>query len=138
MKDIQQAVAAYLAAETGVRTVCDRSRLAEYPLLAVSVEEKNAVLVDGGRQAETTFAVTITAKADRTGEGNGALLSSAAQALLGGVPMMTRGGEKRVLHPSDCETTGETLTFNVTVCMPIPDRRRPQSAGIMQELHVTL
>ena len=54
MKAIQNSVAAYLQACTGVRTVADRTRArGEYPLLAVSVREDGTVLVDGGRQAET-------------------------------------------------------------------------------------
>lgn len=78
MTGIQQAVATCLQERTGIRTVCGRSRLAEYPMLAVSVSEKATVLVDGGRQAEKTFAVTVTARADRAGDGNTALLTAAA------------------------------------------------------------
>ena len=137
MKDIQQAVADFLTAQTHVRTVCGRSKLAEYPMLAVAVEETDTVLVDGGRQAETTFAVTVTAKADRTGEETTTLLTSVARALPGGIPM-TRDGEKRVLHPFKCETKGETLAFTVAVCLPIPDRSHPQDPGIMRELHFTI
>ena len=137
MKDIQQAVADFLAARTGVRTVCGRSKLAEYPMLAVAVEERDTVLVDGGRQTETTFAVTVTARADRTGEETTALLASVAQILPGGIPM-ARDGEKRVLHPLKCETKGETLAFTVAVCLPVPDRSQPQAPGIMRELHFTI
>ena len=46
MKAIQDSVAAYLQACTGVRTVADRTRArGEYPLLAVSVREDGTVLV---------------------------------------------------------------------------------------------
>ena len=44
MKAIQDSVAAYLQACTGVRTVADRTRArGEYPLLAVSVREDGTV-----------------------------------------------------------------------------------------------
>ena len=60
MKAVQDSVAAYLQACTGVRTVADRTRArGEYPLLAVSVREDGTVLVDGGRQAEHTYRVTV-------------------------------------------------------------------------------
>ena len=77
MKAIQDSVAAYLQACTGVRTVADRTRArGEYPLLAVSVREDGTVLVDGGRQAEHTYRVTVSAASDREREVNTALLSS--------------------------------------------------------------
>ena len=45
MKAVQDSVAAYLQACTGVRTVADRTRArGEYPLLAVSVREDGTVL----------------------------------------------------------------------------------------------
>ena len=95
MKAIQDAVTAYLQKATGVRTVADRTRVAgEYPLLAVAVREDGTVLVDGGRQAEHTYRVTVTAASDRNRDGNTALLASLAPHLLRGVPM----GD-RVLHP---------------------------------------
>lgn len=137
MTGIQQAVAAHLQARTGVRSVCGRSKMAEYPLLAVSVAETGTVLVDGGRQVEQSVAVTVTARADRTGDGNAALLAAAAQAVLGGIPM-TRGGEKRVLHPLKCETDGETLTFAVTVCLPVEEQQPQQPSPAMQTLTFTL
>ena len=137
MTAIQQAVAACLQERTGIRTVCGRSKLAEYPMLAVSVSEKGTVLVDGGRQAEKTFAVTVTAEADRAGDGNGALLAAVAQALPGGIPM-TCGGEKRVLHPLKCETEGNVLTFTVTVCLPVEEQAPSQPTPAMLTLHVAL
>lgn len=137
MTGIQQAVATCLQERTGIRTVCGRSRLAEYPMLAVSVSEKATVLVDGGRQAEKTFAVTVTARADRAGDGNTALLTAAAQALPGGIPM-TCGGEKRVLHPLNCETERDALTFTVAVCLPVEEQAPPQPAPAMLTLHVAL
>ena len=137
MTAIQEAVAACLQERTGVHTVCGRSKLAEYPMLAVSVAEKSTVLVDGGRQAEKTFAVTVTAKADRTGDGNAALLAAVTQALPGGIPM-TCGRERRVLHPLKCETEGNVLTFTVTVCVPVEANLPSQPAPAMLTLHVAL
>lgn len=56
----------------------------EYPLLAVSVREDGTVLVDGGRQAEHTYRVTVSAASDRERDGNTALLSSLTPVLLRG------------------------------------------------------
>ena len=96
MKAIQDSVAAYLQACTGIRTVADRTRArGEYPLLAVSVRER---------------------------EVNTALLSSLTPVLLRGVPM----GE-RTLHPLELKTEGETLTFTVELCVPLP---RPEKPGM--------
>ena len=92
MKAIQDAVTAYLQKVMGVRTVADRTRVAgEYPLLAVAVREDGTVLVDGGRQAEHTYRVTVTACSDRNRDGNTALLASLVPHLLRGVPMGDRG-----------------------------------------------
>ena len=116
MKAIQDAVTAYLQKVTGVRTVADKTRGAgEYPLLAVAVREDGTVLVDGGRQAEHTYLVTVTACSDRNRDGNTALLSSLAPCLLRGIPM----GD-RVLHPLDVKTEGEELTFSLELCVPVP------------------
>ena len=120
MKAIQDAVTAYLEQATGVRAVADRTRVAgEYPLLAVAVREDGTVLVDGGRQAEHTYRVTVTATSDRNRDGNTALLSSLVPCLLRGVPMETAGGS-RTLHPLDVKTEGEELTFSLELCVPVP------------------
>jgi len=116
MKAIQDAVTAYLQKATGVRAVADRTRApGVYPLLAVAVREDGTVLVDGGRQAEHTYRVTVTAASDRSREENTALLSSLVPCLLRGVPM----GD-RVLHPLDVKTEGEELTFSLEFCVPVP------------------
>ena len=121
MKAIQDAVRLYLQKTTGVRAVADRTRVAgEYPLLAVAVREDGTVLVDGGRQAEHTYRVTVTAASDRNRDGNTALLASLAPCLLRGVPM----GD-RVLHPLDVKTEGEELTFSLELCVPLPEAERP-------------
>lgn len=120
MKAIQDAVTAYLQKATGVRAVADRTRVAgEYPLLAVAVREDGTVLVDGGRQAEHTYRVTVTACSDRNRDGNTALLSSLTPCLLRGVPMETENGS-RTLHPLDVKTEGEELTFSLELCVPVP------------------
>ena len=126
MKAIQDAVTAYLHKATGVRTVADRTRVAgEYPLLAVSVREDGTVLVDGGRQAEHTYRVSVTAASDRQRDGNTALLSSLTPLLLRGVPMETEDGN-RTLHLLDVKTEGEELTFSLELCVPVPP---DESAG---------
>ena len=133
MKAIQDAVTAYLETATGVRTVADRTRApGVYPLLAVAVREDGTVLVDGGRQAEHTYRVTVTACSDRNRDGNTALLASLPPVLLRGVPM----GE-RTLHPLDIKTEGEELTFSLALCVPVPPAQKPGQAepGIMGSLH---
>ena len=88
MKHIQEAVRSWLELVSGVRTVADRTRArGKYPLLAVSVREDGTVLIDGGRQAEHTFQVTVTAVSDREREGNMELLSGLVPVLLRGIPM---------------------------------------------------
>ena len=134
MKAIQDAVTAYLEQATGVRTVADRTRVAgEYPLLAVAVREDGTVLVDGGRQAEHTYLVTVTACSDRNRDGNTGLLASLVPYLLRGVPM----GD-RVLHPLDVKTEGEELTFSLELCVPVPpDESAGEAAdAYMETLHL--
>ena len=113
MKAIQDAVRLYLERAKGVRAVADRTRV------AVAVREDGTVLVDGGRQAEHTYRVTVTACSDRNRDGNTALLSALTPCLLRGVPMETAGGS-RVLHPLDVRTEGEELTFSLELCVPVP------------------
>ena len=134
MKAIQDAVRAYLERAAGVRAVADRTRAAGvYPLLAVAVREDGTVLVDGGRQAEHTYRVTVTACSDRNRDGNTALLASLPPVLLRGVPM----GE-RTLHPLDIKTGGEALTFSVVLYVPVPPAEKPgqPEPGVMQALHL--
>ena len=134
MKAIQDAVRLYLQRATGVRAVADRTRVAgEYPLLAVAVREDGTVLVDGGRQAEHTYRVTVTACSDRNRDANTALLASLPPVLLRGVPM----GE-RTLHPLDIKTEGEELTFSLELCVPVPQPEQPgtEPPGIMQTLNL--
>ena len=121
MKSVESAVTAYLQAATSVPAVAERSLAAGvYPLLAVSVREGGTVLVDGGRQAEHTYHATVTAASDRHREGAGALLSGLIPALLRGIPM-GEGGARRVLHPLNSQTEGDALTFDVELCVPLPE-----------------
>ena len=134
MKAIQDAVTAYLEQATGVRTVADRTRApGVYPLLAVAVREDGTVLVDGGRQAEHTYRVTVTAASDRNRDGNTALLASMPPVLLRGVPM----GE-RTLHPLEVKTEGEELTFSLVLCVPVPPAEKPGQTepGVMETLRL--
>ena len=134
MKAIQDAVRLYLERATGVRAVADRTRVAgEYPLLAVAVREDGTVLVDGGRQAEHTYRVTVTACSDRNRDANTALLASLPPFLLRGVPM----GE-RTLHPLDIKTEGEELTFSLVLCVPVPPAEKPGQTepGVMETLRL--
>ena len=132
MNWIQEAVRAYLEKATGVRTVADRTRMpGVYPLLAVAVREDGTVLVDGGRQAEHTYRVTVTACSDRGRDGNTALLASLVPVLLRGVPM----GE-RTLHPLDIKTKGEELAFSVVLCTVLPDCGSAETAERMERLRM--
>lgn len=140
MKHIQEAVRSWLELVSGVRTVADRTRArGEYPLLAVSVREDGTVLIDGGRQAEHTFQVTVTAASDREREGNMNLLSGLVPVLLRGIPMEL-DGEARILHPLGIATEGEDLTFSLVLCVPIPPLPKPGDTepGIMERLHFEL
>jgi len=132
VKEIQKAVAAYLRERTGLPAAEDRSRCRRYPMLAVSVRSGGGVVIDGGRQAERTYLVTVTAVSDRDREDTAALLSALVPLLLAGVPM----GD-RTLHPLDVETRGEELTFSLTLCVPLPRRTGPNAGtelGMMKEL----
>lgn len=121
MKAMESAVSAYLNDAAKATAVAERTRAAGiYPLLAVSVREDGTVLVDGGRQAEHTYRVTVSAASDRHREGATALLSGLVPVLLRGVPMETEGTE-RVLHPLNIRTEGDQLTFDVELCVPLPE-----------------
>lgn len=138
MKAIQDAVTAYLEQAAGVRAVADRTRAAgTYPLLAVAIREDGAVLLDGGRQAEHTYRVSVTAVSDRNRDGNTALLAALPLLLLRGVPMETEGGP-RTLHPLDIKTEGEELTFSLALCVPVPPAEKPGQTepGMMETLHM--
>ena len=140
MKTIQEAVRAYLQRETGVTTVSDRTRVpGEYPLLAVSVQETGTVLIGGGKQAEHTYEITVTAVSDREREGNTALLSSLSAPLLRGIPL-EQEGERRMLHPLNIRTEDETLTFSLDLCVPVPPAANtaPTATEAMGALHVTV
>ena len=120
MKTIQEAVRAYLQEQTGVTTVADRTRVrGVYPLLAVAVQEAGTVLICGGRQAEHTYQVTVTAVSDRERDEGTALLSSLVPHLLRGIPLEA-SGTLRSLHPLDIRTEEERLTFSLELCVPVP------------------
>lgn len=142
MKDIQEAVRAWLEERTGVRAVSDRSAVREYPLLAVAVREGGTVLLDGGRQAEHTYLVTVTAAADRDRAGNTALLAGLVPKLLRGVPFReAESGESRTLHPLNIRTEGEELRFDLALCRRLPEPEAHPGGtdlGLMEILHVRM
>ena len=140
MKHIQEAVAAYLQQETGVRTVCDRTSVrGEYPLLAVAAAEKKTVLLAGGKQAEHSYEITVTAASDREREGNTALLAGLTPLLLRGIPM-ERDGERRVLHPLRIRSAEDKLIFALEVCVALPEANWEGEAAVetMETLHFGL
>lgn len=137
MKHIQTAVAAYLQQATGVKTVCGRTRVrGEYPLLAVGAGKEGTTLLSGGRLAEHCYKVTVTAVSDREREENTALLSALSVPLLRGIPLETEEGEHRVLHPLNLSVEGETLTFTLELCVPVPPVSGGEQGGeTMETLH---
>ena len=141
MTGIQKAVAAHLEQATGIRTVCGSTPAAGvYPLLAVAVEQKKALLLAGGTQAEYTFQVTVTAVSDRERQNTTALLTDLTAHLLRGVPMQGKNGKGRVLHPLDIRTRGEELLFTLEVCgcLPTLSEDGEDSAETMETLHLTV
>lgn len=139
MRDIQHAVAVYLQAETGIRTVADRTRCREYPLLAVSVEAQGTILLAGGRLAEHSYEVCVTAISDRDRDGQTDLASSLIVPLLRGIPMV-QDGEQRTLHPLNIRTEGEELRFDLTVCRRVPpvESGSADATHTMDTLHVSI
>lgn len=137
MTRIQEAVRAYLEQTTGIRTISDRARVrGEYPLLAVEVRENGTVLLAGGKLAEHTYQVTVTAASDREREKNTALLSSLWGPLLRGVPL-EQGSEIRMLHPLNISTDKDTLSFSLELCVPVPPPSfdSPEATHSMEMLH---
>ena len=133
MKAIQKAVADCLRERTGLSVAEDRSRCRQYPMLAAAVRSGGTVVIDGGRQAERTYLVTVTAVSGRDREENTGLLSGLVPLLLEGVPM-----EGRTLHPLDVKTEGEELSFSLTLCVPLPQKRKPSAGtelGMMKKLY---
>lgn len=140
MKDIQSAVAAYLQDRTGVHAVEERTRCAGYPLLAVTAREDGTVVLDGGRQVEHTYTVTVTAASDREREEASALLTRVTEALLRGVPFAPGDGSgDRVLHPTDIRTQGDTLTCVISICRLLPRTEPGQTPPeVMETIHVAV
>lgn len=137
MKRIQEAVRTYLQSETGIKTVSDRTRVrGEYPLLAVSVQEAGTILIGGGRQAEHTYQVAVSALHDRERAENMTLLSSLTTPLLRGIPLDLEG-ERRILHPLNIRTEEETLIFSLELCVPVPPAETavPPATDRMNILH---
>ena len=101
--------------------------------------QPNTVLLDGGRQAEHSYTVTVTAASDRTRERETDLLSLLPDALLRGIHMK-QGTEERILHPSDIRREGEAVTFSLTLCVPVPPLpdSRPPATDTMETLHLGL
>lgn len=130
MTDIQQAVARWLEARTGIRAVAGASPVQTYPLFTVEAELEGVTPVDGGRQCEERFAVTVTAAFDRDRDQSRRLLAGLVPVLPGGIPM-----DDRVLHPREVSTQGDTLRFSLTLCRVCPPSEGEEAAGVMERLH---
>lgn len=130
MIQIQQAVAQWLGQKTGVRAVAGRAPVQTYPLITVEVELEGATPVDGGRQCEERFSVTVTAAADRDRDQSRQMLAGLARALPGGIPM-----DDRVLHPQDISTQGDTLRFSLALCRVCPAAGE-ETERFMETLHL--
>ena len=96
-----------------------------YPLFTVEAELSGVTALDGGRQCEERFSVTVTAASDRDRDNSREQLAALALVLPGGIPM-----DDRVLHPEDISTKGDTLQFLLPCagCVPCPiSRKHPRS-----------
>lgn len=130
MIQIQQAVAQWLTQQTGIKAVAGRAPVQDYPLFAVEAELKSATPLDGGRQCEECFSVTVTAASDRDRDSSREILADLALALPGGIPM-----DDRVLRPEDVSTKGDTLQFFITLCRVRPLSNQQDAPQIMETLH---
>ena len=130
MIQIQQAVADWLGQKTGVRAVAGRSPVQSYPLFTVEAELSGVTALDGGRQCEERFSVTVTAASDRDRDNSREKLAALALVLPGGIPM-----DDRVLHPEDISTKVDTLQFFITLCRVRPLSNQQEAPQIMETLH---
>lgn len=139
MKDIQNAVAVYLQAETDIRAVADRTRCREYPVLAVAVEQNGAVLLHGGKLADCAYTVRVTAISDRERSGETQLISALCAPLLRGIPAVL-DGQQRTLHPLCIRTEGEEVRFDLSICRPVPAPQGGEAGAedTMETLHVSM
>ena len=145
MHHIQEAVRAYLQAESGIRTVCAPDRCAgHYPVLAVSICQEDAVLISGGQQALCGFLLTVTAADARERQGHTALLTSLMPILLRGIPMTVQpeqsggGRVQRILSPRQVRAEGDKVSFRLELCLPVPPKK-DGGAGAeqrMEQLHL--
>ena len=135
MREIGEAVRAYLEGASGVKTVCAPARApGVYPIQTVEVSEEGTVLGAGGTQAAHTYRVTVTAAHDRTRSDGKALLGALVPALLRGIPAVLPcpgGTERRVLAPQAIEADGDTLRFRLTLWRCVP---RPAGAGAAENM----
>lgn len=138
MNHIQDAVCAYLEAQTTIKTVRAGEHCAgKYPVLAVDIREEKTLLCAGGKQAEHTYVVTVTAAPNRERAGETAALAALVPVLLRGVPMVLTQGEKtvsRVLSPQGIKTEGDELSFHLKLSVPVPPKGS-EGADLMQTLH---
>jgi len=135
MTSIQDAVAAYLEQQKLAAVVCDRSQARVYPALVVKTELTGSTLLAGGQLAEHAYQVRILAAADRERRGSPALLSSLVGPLLRGIPW-----EDRTLHPLHIHSEDDTLQFDLSVCLPVPEDggTSPETSQYMGALHLSV
>lgn len=142
MNHIQDAVCAFLEEQTKIRTVrAGEHRAGKYPAFAVGIREEGTVLTAGGKQAEHSYLVTVTAAPDRERTGETAALAALVPVLLRGIPLTVpatkqSGAVRRVLSPLGIETEGDTLRFTLRLSAPIPSEQGGgEAADTMQVLH---
>ena len=135
MKSIQDAVVAYLEQQKLATVAGDRSQARVYPALVVKAELTGSTLLSGGKLAEHTYQVHILAAADRERRGTPALLSALVGPLLRGIPW----GE-RTLHPLRIRSEEDTLQFELSVCLPVPEDKgpSPEASQYMGALHLSV
>ena len=142
MRDVCEAVRAYLERASGIPTVCAPLLTpGVYPIQTVEVCEEGAALCAGGRQAEHDYRVTVVAARDRARSDRNALAASLVPVLLRGIPAELPGGEagvteRRVLAPQDIRAEGDTLCFHLRLCRAVPqDAESGAGAETMGALH---
>ena len=135
MTSIQEAVVHYLQRQKLAAVAGDRSQARVYPTLVVNTELTGSVLLAGGQLAEHTYQVRILAAADRERRGTPTLLSALVGPLLRGIPW----GD-RTLHPLHIRSEEDTLHFDVSVCLPVPEDPETDTEAFrhMEELHLSV
>ena len=136
MNSIHSAVIQYLHQKSGINTVPDRSLAHAYPVLVVSIQQLQATILAGGSQVEHTFHLSVSAIADRNRNQNSILIAAIIPLLFNGIPYI-QNNTARTLHPTNIQSKEEEISFDLSLCAPIPSKHLNSSPDIMQNLHLS-